>query len=58
MLLNVKELMAELGIGRDFAYALMQSKGFPSIRIGKRYFVEKDALHNWLTRNQNKEYTL
>lgn len=44
MMYTVKDLQEQLGIGRDTAYALMHAKGFPSIKIGGRYFVSKDSL--------------
>lgn len=58
LVLNVKELQDALGIGRDTAYDLMRSKAFPSIRIGGRYVVEKDALQAWLKLYRGKTYHL
>jgi excisionase family DNA binding protein len=37
-----------LGISRANAYVLMHSKGFPTIRIGKRMIVPKDKFLNWM----------
>ena len=56
--MDVKGLQGALGIGRDTAYSLMRSKGFPSIRIGGHYIVGKDALMAWLKRNEGREYCL
>lgn len=56
--MDVKGLQVALGIGRDTAYSLMHSKGFPSIRIGGHYVVGKDALMMWLKRNEGKAYCL
>lgn len=50
MLLTVKDLQALLNIGRDTAYALMHSSGFPSIKLGGRYFVSREELDKWLSR--------
>ena len=58
MLLSVKELQTRLRIGRDKSYALMHSKGFPSIKIGGRYFVEETALSAWLSKYQYREYKI
>lgn len=58
LVLNVKELQDALGIGRDTAYDLMRSKAFPSIRIGGRYVVEKEALQSWLKLYRGKTYHL
>lgn len=58
LVMDVKGLQVALGIGRDTAYSLMHSKGFPSIRIGGHYVVGKDALMMWLKRNEGKAYCL
>ena len=57
-LLNVKELQSTLRIGRDKSYSLMRSKGFPSIKIGGRYFVEEAALGEWLKKYRYHEYLI
>ena len=57
-LLTTKELQVHLGVGRDRAYQLMHSKGFPSIKIGGRYYVTRDALARWLLQYSYKEYRL
>lgn len=58
MLLTVKELKELLKVGRDTAYALMHSSGFPSIKIGGRYYVSKEALDKWLEQYAYKSYEL
>lgn len=58
LMLNVKELQEALGVGRETAYSLMRSSAFPSIRIGGRYMVEKDALMRWLKRYEGREFVL
>ena len=56
--LHPADLQRFLGIGRDKAYALMRSKAFPAIRIGKQYIVTKEALADWLETNKYKEYAV
>lgn len=58
MLLTVKKLQKTMRIGRDTAYALMHSSGFPSMKIGGRYFVTEDALKMWLEKQKYKSYVL
>lgn len=58
MLLTVKDLQSQLGIGRDTAYALMHSRAFPSIQIGRRYYVTREALEQWLSQNTYKSFAL
>lgn len=58
MLLDVKKLQEFLGIGRDMAYALMHASAFPSMKIGGRYFVSRDALMKWLDSYEGREFAL
>lgn len=57
-MITVKELMCYLNIGRDKAYALMHSSGFPAIKIGGQYYVDKEALRKWLNQNAYKTYKI
>ncbi len=45
--LSVKDLQKKLGMGHNAAYALMSLKGFPSFKIGRKYFVEENDLHEY-----------
>lgn len=56
--LNVKELMNYLGIGRDKAYALMKTPSFPSVQIGKTYIVSVIKLEKWLEDSINRKIIL
>ena len=47
LFLNAKKLSEVLGISISSAYELMNEKGFPSIRIGKRLVVPKENLRQW-----------
>lgn len=57
-LLTVQETQSLLKMGRDKTYALMRSKGFPSIKIGGRFFVEEEALAEWLKKQRYREFKL
>ena len=46
--LSAVEVSQVLGISRANAYALMHSKGFPTLKIGKRMTVPKDKLIEWM----------
>lgn len=50
-MLTANELAGALGISRAGAYALLHSKGFPTLRIGKRLMVPKDKLTAWINRS-------
>ena len=46
--LSAEDVSQVLGISRANAYALMHSKGFPTLKIGKRITVPKDKLIEWM----------
>ncbi|MBQ8087946.1 MAG: helix-turn-helix domain-containing protein [Clostridia bacterium] len=46
--LSVEEMAAFLGISRVGAYNLSHSKGFPSVRVGKRILIPRDKFLEWL----------
>lgn len=56
LLLNPRDLQALLGISRDSCYKLMNSKYFPSIKIGNKLYVSKVALDNWMINDKVRRY--
>lgn len=48
VMLDVKDVMSLIGIGRNNAYELMKSGEFQVKKIGNRYLVHKEILENWL----------
>ena len=58
MLLKTRDLQEQLTIGREKAYKLMHTSGFPSIKIGGTYFVSQDELQKWLQKYAYREYKL
>lgn len=52
--LSVQELSSQMGISLPKAYELVKSKGFPTIRIGKRILVPVEGFHKWL-KEKSKE---
>ncbi|MBE5851893.1 MAG: helix-turn-helix domain-containing protein [Lachnospiraceae bacterium] len=57
-LLKPSEVSECLNIGRDSTYALLKTKGFPSIQIGNQYLVPEDKLEEWINRNIGKKIYL
>lgn len=51
--LNATQLAQVLGISRANAYCLMHTRGFPTLKIGKRMMVPKDKLMDWMEKNTN-----
>lgn len=45
--LRTKDLQEVLHVGRNRAYDLMRSDGFPSFKIGGNYFVKLDDVLKW-----------
>ena len=54
-IMNVNDLAKYLKIGRSKAYKLINSSGFPAIRIGKNIRIMKHDLNNWLNNNHNHD---
>ena len=50
-LITVKEFVSEYGIGTNKAYEIVNSKGFPVIRLGKKILIVRDRLDEWLENN-------
>lgn len=57
-LLKAKDLSDILGCGKTKAYQLMNSRTFPSIRIGKNLYVDEEKLSQWLDRYTYKTYVI
>lgn len=47
--LTANDLQEILSIGRNTAYLLLRSGTIPSIRIGKKYRIPKDAVLHYLS---------
>lgn len=58
VLYNAKDLKIMFGVGINQAYQLMNVSGFPSIKIGRKFLVEKNSLEKWLQKNQEKKNNL
>lgn len=52
-IMAVKDLALYLNMDRVLVSALMKTKGFPSFRVGDRYYVYREALRNWLMRTKS-----
>ena len=46
--LTVPDVQRALGIGKNTAYELANREDFPSIRVGKRILIPRDAFLRWL----------
>ena len=57
-LMTTKELAEYLGIGINAAYTLLRSKGFPGIRLGKKKYVTREAVDEWLDAYKGKTFVM
>jgi hypothetical protein len=57
-MLKVVDVQKHLGLSKNKAYALIQSKGFPKIIIGHRYFIPADQYEKYLKENINNKIIL
>lgn len=46
--MNVADLQQALGIGRAQAYELVNRADFPTIRLGRKILIPRDAFLRWL----------
>ncbi|GEM_PF-595119 len=53
--MTVKQVKEYLGLGTAAAYALFQSEGFPSLKIGRQLFVRRQSFMAWLTEVENRK---
>lgn len=57
-MLDTKDLQEVLKMGRNNAYSLMKSECFPSIKIGKKYYVSEESLKAWIKDNEYSKIIL
>ena len=55
-LLTPKDIQSIFSIGKNQAYALMNSAGFPAIKLNNRLFVTEEALSSWLATYKGRSY--
>lgn len=49
LLLTPEEAMSVLGIARNTMYeVLLKDETFPKIKLGARYYINKDKLQSWI----------
>lgn len=45
---SITEAASALGVSRPTVYKLLRVPGFPAARIGGRWVIPVDALHDWV----------
>ena len=51
------EIQNIIGCGTNTVYSLMKDKDFPSVKIGRKYYVPKKEFERWYTNKANKKST-
>lgn len=57
MILNAVQVAAVLGISKSRAYQLFLQKDFPTVQIGRRKMVSRDAFWAWFQAQEKKGVT-
>ena len=55
---SVKDVSKVLGTSKTFAYSLVNSNGFPAMKVGGKYFVRISDFESWCKRYTGKEFLL
>ena len=55
-LITVKEFANEYGIGTNKAYEMVNSKGFPVVKLGRKLLVIKDKVDEFLYNNVGNKF--
>lgn len=54
--LSPTQAMKVLGVGRNMMYEdLLKRKDFPCIKIGKKYFINRELLQEWADKQCSKK---
>lgn len=57
ILLTPDDIQSIFKIGKNKAYELMNSDGFPSFRVNSRLYVEQSVLLKWLSTYSGRKYS-
>lgn len=56
--LTPKDIMEHLQLGKDKVYLLCALKGFPAIKFGSTYRVDKSKYRKWLEEHEGMKVSL
>lgn len=54
-MLSPKDVQKIFGCSRNKVYQIIESKGFPKIKVGKQYYIPENDLEKWITKNTGNE---
>lgn len=55
---SIKEIQEIFGFSRSKALSLVKTHGFPTIRIGRSYYVDSLKLDKWIEENYGKNISV
>ena len=55
-LISVKEFASEYGLGANKAYEMVNSKGFPIVKLGRKILIIKDRIDEFLYDNVGNSF--
>jgi predicted DNA-binding transcriptional regulator AlpA len=53
---NVEDIMRIFHMGRSKAYHLVNSDGFPRVRLNNKILVPKSSLEDWIQKHTKKQH--
>jgi excisionase family DNA binding protein len=53
--LTVKQVCDIIPLGKSTIYKIFHLDGFPAVKIGRRYMVEKSELMEWIKSREGKQ---
>lgn len=56
--ISVKDVRETFGCSKNKAYKIINTKGFPMIKIGKNYYIEEEAFKIWQRDNMHTSICL
>ena len=56
--LTPKDIMEHLQLGKDKVYLLCALKGFPAIKFGSTYRIDKSKYRKWLEEHEGMKVSL
>jgi len=54
-LLKVKDIQEYFSCGKNRAYDIVNTEGFPKIKIGSRFYIPRQAFEKWVSDYTYKE---
>ncbi len=55
VLYNSKDIQRIFKCSKRQTYEILSTRGFPSMKVGHKFYVEKEALRKWIAQNQGKQ---